>query len=241
MQSVAIVGANLAGGRAALALRAGGFDGAIHLIGGEAHPPYERPPLSKQLLLGEQGVADTFIVPDGKWDELDITLHCSTWVEQIDPTSQEVHFASGSLRADKILLCTGGNARRLSLPGVTLEGVEYLRTIEDALRIRQRLVDGGPVVVVGGGFVGAEVAASARRLGCDVTIIEMEAVPLARVLGQDMGSILTRAHVDHGVRVLTGTTVARIEGVESVSQVVTSAGQRIDATLVVVGVGIEPA
>jgi 3-phenylpropionate/trans-cinnamate dioxygenase ferredoxin reductase subunit len=241
-ESIAIIGANLAGGRAAQALRSEGFDGHIILIGAEPYPPYERPPLSKQVLLREYQPERAYLMPQSGWDELNVSLRLSTTVTAIDPAAHEVQLSDGNrIRAGKILLCTGGHVRRLQVPGANLDGVHYLRTMDDAISVRDRLTPDLPVVVVGGGFIGAEVAASARMAGCDVAMLEVEDVPLWRVLGRELGGRLTRFHRDRGVRVATRTTVERIEGNRSVTHVVTTNNERLNAELVVVGVGIVPA
>lgn len=242
MKTVAIVGANWAGGCAALALRDEGFDGRIQLIGAEAHPPYERPPLSKDVLLRHWNPEQTYMQAEADWARQDITLRLNSTVVRIDSSSREVELADGQrIRADRVLLCTGGRVRRLQIPGAHLDGVEYLRTIEDALEVRSRLQPGRSVVVIGGGFVGTEVAASAGQAGCQVTLLEAGNIPLQRVLGPQMGEILTAFHVQRGVRVVTETSAVRIEGKQSVTHVVTDSGERFDADLVVIGVGIVPA
>lgn len=239
---IAIVGANLAGGRAAQALRAEGFDGEIQLIGAEPYPPYERPVLSKEALLGGYRFEDAYLQPEQEWAEQDIVLRTSTSIVHIDRACRELESSTGErIHADKVLLCTGGRLRRLSLPGADLAGVEYLRTIDDAVAIRNRLVPGAPVVVIGGGFIGAEVAACACTAGCEVTLLEVEDVPMWRVLGRELGGIVTRFHREEGVRVLTRTRAERIEGTGSVTGVVTADGHRIEAALVVVGIGLDPA
>jgi 3-phenylpropionate/trans-cinnamate dioxygenase ferredoxin reductase subunit len=242
-ETIAIVGANLAGGRAAQALRAEGFDGDIELIGAEPYPPYERPPLSKEVLLEKYEPEQTYLQPEEAWAAANVHLHLSTTVTGINHSTKELETSSGQLiRADKVLLCTGGHVRRIQVPGADLKGVEYLRTIDDSLAVRDRLVAGSPVVVIGGGFIGAEVAACAKEAGCEVTMLEVEDVPLWRVLGRELGGILTQYHLDHGVRVAVKTTVDRIEGSNgAVTHVMTTDGERIDANLVVVGIGIIPA
>ncbi|MGQ4601237.1 FAD-dependent oxidoreductase [Nocardia sp. R6R-6] len=238
----AIVGANLGGGRAAQALRRNGFDGDIHLIGAESHPPYDRPPLSKDVLIKGHDPHSVYLSPEEDWAALGIKLRLSTTVERIDRSGGELVTTAGErIKADKVLLCTGGHLRRLQLPGTELNGVEYLRTIEDSIAVRDRIAAGVPVVIIGGGFIGAEVAACAREAGCEVTLIEIEDVPLWRVLGRRMGQILTQIHRDAGVRVLTKTSVERIGGTTSVTHVITSTGERIEAGLVLVGIGLVPA
>ncbi|MFE2487692.1 NAD(P)/FAD-dependent oxidoreductase [Streptomyces mirabilis] len=241
-ESIAVVGANLAGGRAAQTLRKEGFEGDIHLIGMEPHPPYERPVLSKEVLLENCDPAQAYLQTEDAWEQQGIQLRLSTVVTRIHRQSRQLELSDGGLvRANKVLLCTGGRVRRLPVPGAELEGVEYLRTIDDAVAVRDRLQTGAPVVVIGGGFIGAEVAACAKLNGCEVTMLEAEDVPLWRVLGHELGGILCGIHRDQGVHVKTKTTVDRIEGNGRVTNVVTSEGERIEASTVVIGVGITPA
>lgn len=240
--TIAIVGANLAGGRAAQALRAHGYEGGIRLIGAESHPPYERPMLSKEVLLRQCEPERSFLMSEAGWEELGVDLHLGSPVTGLRAGDAELELASGErLSADKVLLATGGRVRTLEVPGAHLDGVAYLRTIEDSLRIREQLRPGAGVVVIGGGFIGAEVAASARAAGCEVTLLENGPTPLARILGSEIGAALARVHREEGVTVLTETSVASIEGGSKVTHVITTTGQRIDAALVVVGIGIIPA
>ncbi len=239
---IAIVGANLAGACAARTLREEGFNGEIHLIGAEPHLPYERPPLSKELLLGTSDPVRIQVQSEAEWDKQHVTLRLSSTVVRIDRASRELELADGDrVRADKVLLCTGGRPRRLALPGTELDGVVHLRTLDDALAIRERLGPGRSVVVVGGGFIGTEVAASAASLGCAVTLLEADDVLLWRALGRELGAVLQRYHVEHGTCVKTNTSLARIGGSSRVTHVVTTGGERVDADLVVVGIGIVPA
>ncbi len=239
-RSIAVVGASLAGARAARALRARGFDGRIHLVGAERHPPYDRPPLSKGVLTG--AVLDTTLEADGFWAEQRIELVLGRSVVALHPAERQVEISGGRrIGADRVLLCTGGRARRLAVPGADLPGVYCLRTADDAAAIRARLGAGARVVVVGAGFIGAEVAAAARTLGCDVTLVEIAQVPLWRVLGEEMGRHYGQVHRDHGVSLRTGVGVAEILGAAAVTGVRLGDGSTVGADLVVVGVGIEPA
>jgi 3-phenylpropionate/trans-cinnamate dioxygenase ferredoxin reductase subunit len=238
----AIVGANLAGGRAAETLRRRGFDGRVVLIGADEQPPYERPPLSKQLLLGTMAPQDTLLRSEGGWVDLDVELVLGRMVTALRPSERRLEFDDGaSLPADKVLLCTGSRPRRLAVDGGGLSGVVHLRTLDDALLIAERLCGGAAVVVVGGGFIGAEVAASAVSRGCQVTMLEAEALPLSRLLGPEIGRFFADAHRQRGVDVRTGTTVNCIEGDNEVRRVRLSDGTTVDADLVVVGVGVLPA
>lgn len=239
--AIAIVGASLAGSCAAQTLRAAGHDGPIRLIGAEQHLPYDRPPLSKGLLASTSMPADLTLVPDSQWTELGVDLVLGQPVVALRAGERIVELADGSqVDADQVLLCTGGGARQLDAPGADLLGVFCLRTLEDSLAIRDRLVAGISVVVVGAGFIGCEVAATAQQLGCDVTLVEVSDVPLWRVLGEQMGQFYARLHREEGVRLVTGSGVAEIRGTGSVEHVVLADGTVVPADLVVVGVGIEP-
>lgn len=240
-KTFAVIGANLAGGRAAEALRAGGFDGRILLIGAEDEPPYERPPLSKEILKGTMPPERILLKSLDAWSADDITLMLGTKVTRILPTEQALELDGGErVRVDKVLLCTGGRVRRLPIPGADLDGVHYLRTLADARAIREHLRPDSPVVVIGAGFVGAEVAACAKEAGCRVTLLEAADVPLLRALGEKMGKLYASYHVERGVDLRTSITVERIEGDHRVRAVVTAQGERLEASCVVIGVGIDP-
>jgi 3-phenylpropionate/trans-cinnamate dioxygenase ferredoxin reductase component len=236
-----IVGASLAGAKAAETLREEGFDGRLVLVGAEADRPYERPPLSKDYLRGEVGREKVYVHPDGFYAEHDIELRLGRTVEALDMSGRELELDGGErLAYDRLLLTMGAEPRRLSIPGAELEGVLYLRSVQDSDALRARLDRGGAVVVVGAGWIGAEVAASARQLGLDVTLIEPTSVPLERVLGPEAGAIYRDIHADHGVQLLLGTGVEAFEGDEAVERVRTSDGRVIACDLVVVGVGVQP-
>jgi 3-phenylpropionate/trans-cinnamate dioxygenase ferredoxin reductase subunit len=239
-QTFVIVGASLAGAKAAETLREEGFDGRVVLIGDERERPYERPPLSKEYLRGE---ADTkpYVHDETFYSEREIELRTSTVVEKIDPAASEVLLAGGeSLGFDRLLLATGARPRRLSVPGAELDGVLYLRTVEDSAGIRERIDGGGRLVTIGAGWIGAEVAASAKQRGCEVTLVEMTEVPLQRVLGPELGAIYRDIHTDHGVQFIGDASVEAIEGDGSVAAVRLAGDRRIEADFVVVGVGVEP-
>ncbi|WP_067452156.1 NAD(P)/FAD-dependent oxidoreductase [Actinomadura macra] len=245
MATHVIVGAGLAGGRAAGTLREEGFDGRVILIDAEPHPPYERPPLSKELILGTKEPADARLFPEPFYQDNDIELLLGADVARLVPEERRVELADGaSVPADKVLLTTGSRPRPLPVPGADLEGVHHLRTLDDAQAIRAALQDGAALVVVGGGFIGAELASSARALGNRVTMVELDHLPMRRVLGDDIAELLTRHHRERGVRVITQAGVERFEGGGTpgrrVRRVVTTDGQSIPADLVVVGVGVLP-
>ncbi len=236
----AIVGASLAGAKAAEALREEGFDGRIVLIGDEPERPYERPPLSKGYLRGE-AERRPYVHEESFYSEQEIELRLSTTVERIDPGRSELSLAGGeTLHFDRLLLATGAEPRRLAIPGADLEGVLYLRSIEDSEAIRGRIDEGGRLVTIGAGWIGAEVAASAKQRGCDVAIVEQAKVPLERVLGPELGEVYRDIHTDHGVRFIGGAAVEAIEGETKVAAVRLADGRRVKADFVVVGVGVEP-
>ena len=237
-----IVGANLAGGRAAEKLRAEGFDGRIVLIGEEPHRPYERPPLSKEILRGEQPPEKAFLRPEEYYAENDIELLLGARATNIDTEAQVVALAEGiSLGYDMLLLCTGGRVRTLDLPGADLRNVFTLRTIDDALAIHEHMKPGAKIVVVGAGFIGSEVAASASMTGAEVTLLEVAPVPLGRALGEEVGGLLGELHRAKGVDLRTGVRIEGFEGDGAVRAVALEDGTRFAADAVIVGVGIDPA
>jgi 3-phenylpropionate/trans-cinnamate dioxygenase ferredoxin reductase component len=239
-QTFVIVGASLAGAKAAETLREEGFDGRVVLIGAEAERPYERPPLSKDFLRGEAD-ARPYVHDEPFYAEQEIELRTSTTVERIDLASSRVALAGGeTLEFDRLLLATGAQPRRLRLPGADLDGVLSLRTIADSEAIRDRFGDGRRLVTIGAGWIGAEVAASARQRGCDVTILEAGQLPLERVLGAELGAFYRDVHADNGVRFIGGAAVEAIEGDGSVAAVRLAGDRRIEADVVIVGIGVEP-
>src|SRR5215218_1058779 len=240
-QTHIIVGASLAGAKAAETLRQEGFDGRIVLIGAEEERPYERPPLSKDYLRGEVGREKVYVHDEGFYAEHDIELRLGRTAENLDTSSSELQLDDAErLRYDRLLLTTGAEPRRLPIPGAELDGVLYLRAVEDSDALRERLDRGGAVVVIGAGWIGAEVAASARQRGLDVTVIDPLSVPLERVLGTEVGAIYRDIHADHGTKLLMGTGVEAFEGETAVERVRTSDGHELDCDFVVVGVGVEP-
>jgi 3-phenylpropionate/trans-cinnamate dioxygenase ferredoxin reductase component len=235
-----IGGASLAGAKAAEALREEGFDGRIVLIGAESERPYERPPLSKDYLRGEAD-GKPYVHPEAFYAENEIELRTSTTVTDIDLGASEVTIGDRErLTYDRLLLTTGAAPRRLSVPGAELLGIHYLRELADSDAIAARFAAGARVAVIGAGWIGAEVAASARERGCEVTIVARTSVPLERVLGREVGAIYRDIHTDHGVRFLGETGVEAFEGAGRVERVRSSSGEAIDADLVVVGVGVTP-
>jgi 3-phenylpropionate/trans-cinnamate dioxygenase ferredoxin reductase subunit len=236
-----IVGASLAGATAAATLREEGFDGRVVLIGAEEHRPYERPPLSKDYLRGEAGRDKLYVHPDGFYADHDLELRLGSTAVELDTSGRTLTLDDGDrLGYDRLLLATGAEPRRLSIPGAELDGVLYLRSVDDSDALRERLDAGGSVVVVGAGWIGSEVAASASQRGLDVTVIDPLSVPLERVLGAEMGAVYRDIHTDHGVRMLMDTGVAAFEGDEKVERVRTSDGSELECDFVVVGVGVQP-
>jgi 3-phenylpropionate/trans-cinnamate dioxygenase ferredoxin reductase subunit len=236
-----IVGASLAGAKAAETLREEGFDGRIVLVGEEPERPYERPPLSKDYLRGEFEGDAPFVHDEGFYAEREIELRSGVQATAIDIGARQVELEGGErIGFERLLLATGATPRRLPVPGAGLEGVHYLRTIGDSDALRARMESAGQAVVVGAGWIGAEVAASMRQKGLEVTMLDVDDVPLRRVLGPELGEIYRDIHADHGVRFLGGTGVERIAGTGSAEAVVTSDGRRLECDLVVVGIGVLP-
>ncbi|HEX6027290.1 MAG TPA: FAD-dependent oxidoreductase [Solirubrobacter sp.] len=236
-----IVGGGLAGAKAAEALRNEGFEGRIALFAEEAELPYERPPLSKDYLRGESPREQARVHPEQFYADNDIELRTGTRVTAIDTATTAVVLADGErIRYDRLLLATGARPRRLNVTGAELDGLLTLRELNDADTLRARLSASPRLVVVGAGWIGAEVAASARQLGCDVTVVEVAEVPLQHVLGREIGGLYAEIHRDHGVRLLTGVSVHGFAGAGRVERVELADGRAIDCDLVVAGVGVSP-
>jgi 3-phenylpropionate/trans-cinnamate dioxygenase ferredoxin reductase component len=237
-----IVGAGMAGGKAAETLREEGFDGRVVMLGAEAEPPYERPPLSKDYLRGESERGGVYLQEDADWyEQQDVELRTSTPVESLDVAGRAVVLADGERIAyDALLLTTGAEPRRPPIPGTELEGVHVLRTLEDSDVLRGVLDAGGRLVVVGAGWIGSEVSASARQRGMDVALVEPQSVPLERVLGPELGAFYRDVHADHGVALHLGTGVEAIEGDGRAERVRTSDGTVLDCTAVLIAVGVAP-
>jgi 3-phenylpropionate/trans-cinnamate dioxygenase ferredoxin reductase component len=239
-QTFVIVGGGLAGAKAAETLREEGFDGRLVLIGDEAERPYERPPLSKEYLRGETA-EKPYVHGEDFYAERGIELWTSARVTGVDAGRGELRLEGDRrLGYDRLLLATGAEPRRLDVPGAELAGIMYLRTVADSERIAERFERGRRVVVVGSGWIGAEIAASARMKGCEVTMIEMATLPLERVLGPEVGQIYLDVHRDHGIEFLPETTVERFEGEGSLERVLTRDGALIETDVAIVGVGVTP-
>jgi 3-phenylpropionate/trans-cinnamate dioxygenase ferredoxin reductase subunit len=242
MATVAIVGASLAGSSAAATLREEGFDGRVVLIGAEPQLPYDRPPLSKNYLRGVTPFEKTLLRPADFYRERDIEMRLGTTVTRVDAEKRTVALHDGErLEFDQLLIATGGKNRRFPIPGIDLPGVYDLRTVADADRIREAMARGGRAVVVGMGFIGAEVAAAMRQSGLDVVAIEPFKTPLYRALGEEIGRVVEGLHRDNGVEMILDDAVTAFEGAGKVERVVTRNGRRIDCSLAVFGLGIEPA
>lgn len=237
-----IVGASLAGAKAAETLRKEGFAGRVTLIGEELHRPYERPPLSKGYLLGSAERESVFVHPATWYAEHDVDLRLGTRATAVDARGHEVHLADGDpLRYAALLLATGSEPVRLTIPGADLDGVRYLRRLEDSEALKAAFAEVGRVVVIGGGWIGLEVAAAARTAGLAVTVLEAAALPLLRVLGPEVARVFADLHREHGVDLRCGVHVERILGAGGrVTGVELGGGEVVGADLVVVGVGIRP-
>ncbi|MFE2996919.1 NAD(P)/FAD-dependent oxidoreductase [Nocardia sp. NPDC059246] len=243
-ENLVVVGASLAGLRAVEAARKTGFDGDITLIGAEHHLPYDRPPLSKayldQLPAGESPASTLFRSADMLRDELGVQLELGFPATGLDTESKQVEIGDRAVRYDALVIATGADAR--TLPGSEhLAGVHTLRTLDDAVAVREALDAGARTVVIGAGFIGSEVAAGARKRGLDVTIVEALPTPLVRAVGETMGVACASLHQRHGTDLRCGVGVSAVEGNGSVERVLLTDGTAIDADLVVVGIGAIPA
>ena len=240
-RTFAIIGAGQSGGWTAKTLRDEGFDGRIVLIGEEEFPPYERPPLSKAILLGEAAADSASLWPPESYDEWDVELRLGTRVERIAPDEHALFHGGGErLEFDRLMVATGGRARTLPVPGADLAGIHTLRAIPDTLAIRDAIAPDARVLVVGGGWIGLEVAAAARRLGAEVIVAEMLDRLCARALTPEFASHVLDLHRGHGVDVRLGTAVERFEGDGRLERAVLSDGTAVAATLAVVGIGMVP-
>lgn len=240
-QTVVIVGAGLAGGNAAVTLREEGWRGRIVLLGREPGIPFGRPPLSKTYLRGEEDLSAWYVRPADWYGAHAIEFRTGVSVERVDTGLRQIYLAGGeTVRYDRLILCTGGKNQRFETPGTTLPGVYQLRTVAECDAIRQAAQPGARAVVVGMGFIGAEVAASLRQLGLDVTVVLPGTAPLLKVLGPEVAAVLAAIHREHGVKLVTDEHVTGIEGSGRAERVLTGTGARLDCDLVVVGIGIAP-
>jgi 3-phenylpropionate/trans-cinnamate dioxygenase ferredoxin reductase component len=240
-QTFVIVGASLAGAKAAETLRSEGFDGRVLLIGEEPERPYERPPLSKDYLRGDADRHKVYVHDETFYADHDIELRTNTMVTALHPDHHTVELEGGeAVRYDRLLLTTGAAPRRLQVPGADLDGVHYLRSLADADHLAGALRDADRIVVIGAGWIGSEVAAAARQLGCDVALIDPGRVPLQRVLGTEVGVVYRDLHASHGVHLHLDAGVDSLHGAGRVEEVRLTDGTRLPADLVVVGVGAAP-
>ena len=240
-QTIVIVGTGLAGGNAAVTLRQEGWRGRIVLLGTEPTIPFGRPPLSKTYLRGEEDLSGWYVKPADWYGEQDIELRTNATVQRVDATLKHLQLADGTaLDYDRLVLCTGGSNRQLEVPGAGLPGIYQLRTLAQCDAIRQAARPGAHAVIIGMGFIGAEVAASLRQMGLDVTVVLPGAAPLERVLGTEVATVLTSIHQEHGIHLMTHDQVTGFEGRDRVERVLTAKGARLDCDLVVVAIGIQP-
>jgi 3-phenylpropionate/trans-cinnamate dioxygenase ferredoxin reductase subunit len=232
----------MAGGKAAEALRDAGFDGRVVLIGAESERPYERPPLSKDYLRGDAERDSVYLQKDAGWYEQHaVELRADTQVEALDVDARAVVLAGGErVPYDALLLATGAQPRRPPIPGADLDGVHVLRTLEDSDALRAVLDAGGRLVVVGAGWIGCEVAASARQRGMEVAMVETQSLPLEAVLGRELGAFYRDVHAEHGVALHLGTGVQAIEGAGRAERVRTADGAILECDAVLLGVGVAP-
>ena len=238
--SIVIVGGGMAGGNAAVTLRNEGFGGRIALISGEPGVPFGRPPLSKTYLRSEEGLDGWQVKPASWYEDHDVDRPGQATAVSIDVAAHTVLLDSGrELAYQKLLVATGGRARRLKLPGAELAGLHYLRTVADADAIKRAAAPGRRAVVVGMGFIGCEVAASLTQLGVKVTAIFPGQVPLDRVLGTEVGAVIGAFHQANGVELLAGDQIAEFRGTGSVQAAVTTSGAHVPCDFAVAGVGID--
>ncbi|GAA5317161.1 MAG: FAD-dependent oxidoreductase [Candidatus Pelagadaptatus aseana] len=236
-----VIGASHAAAQLVTSLRQEGWQGDIKVIGDEPYLPYHRPPLSKDFLSGNKQADELLIRKAPIYEKNDIHFKLNQRVESIDRAHKTVTLSNGEVLVyDKLALCTGSRVRTVSLPGVELKGIHYLRNVQDIEAIQQHLVPGKKAVIVGGGYIGLETAASLKKQGMDVTVLEMAPRVLARVTAPELSEFYTRIHSEEGVNIKTGIAVSAFEGNQQVEKVVCADGSSFAADLVVIGVGIVP-
>lgn len=240
IDTIVVVGGGLAAGKAVETLRDEGFEGRLVLVTEERHRPYERPPLSKGFLMGKQELEKAFVHPSSWYDEHDVELRVGTRVTAVDPDRHVVTAAGEGVAYDRLLLATGASPRRLAMADDSGAPVTYLRTIDDSRHLRDQLLPGRRVVVIGGGWIGLEVTAAAREAGCEVTVVETLAKPLLRVLGAEVADVFLALHEEHGVVFRLGASVSAVEARGTTSVVRLGDGSDLEADLLVVGVGVAP-
>ncbi len=240
-RSFVIIGAGMAGVRAADTLRAKGFAGRVVLLGEEPVRPYDRVPLSKQYLRSESGGHRLFVHNEDYYGQHDIELRLDTRAASIDVARQQVVLESGEqINYDRLLLATGSELRKLDIPGSELPGVHYLRRMTDADHLRDAITASKRIVVVGAGFIGCEVAASARQMGIDVALVSLADLPMKRALGPETAQFYRNLHADHGVEMHLGVGVRAFNGGSTVQEVVLTNGKVLAADVVLVGIGVQP-
>ena len=228
-----IIGAGHAGGVAVQALRRAGHKGPITLIGNELHPPYERPPLSKELLQLDNGVSFRLIRDEAYYEENNVTLKLGVTALSIEASHKRISLSDGSdIPYDKLLLTTGGTVRKVDVPGADLNGIHYLRTIDDSRSLKKSLREGSKLVVIGGGFIGLEVAASARSCGVNVTVLEAAPQLMGRALPPDIAAVFLDLHEENNVTVHLNDGLKAFSGTNNVASVEAMSGKSIPADLV---------
>jgi 3-phenylpropionate/trans-cinnamate dioxygenase ferredoxin reductase component len=241
ISTILILGAGQAGAQAVDSLRREGFAGRLVLIGDEPHLPYQRPPLSKQFLAGEMAEDRLFFRHQAYYDQHRVELKLGRRATRIDPAARQVSLADGEMLAyDRLMLCTGAKSRPLTCPGAELAGVHYLRGVADVTAMRPGLKAGARVVIIGGGYIGLETAATARKLGCAVTVLEMADRVMNRVVASSVSEYFAHEHRTQGIKIICNTRVVRLEGTGHVERVVCADGSAYEADLLVVGVGALP-
>lgn len=240
-QQFVVIGAGMAGAQAVFTLRTEGFDGRVILLSDEPVRPYDRVPLSKQYLRRMAGLHPLFIHDEGYYADHDIDLRLDTTVAAVDTTARQVVLSSSErLDYDALLLATGAEVKRLPVPGADLPGVHFLRSLHDADTLREAIDAASRLVVLGAGWIGSEVAASARQLGVEVAMVDLAELPLERVLGHEIARFYAQLHADHGVEQHFGVGVTELRGGASVEGMVLSDGRVLEADAVLVGVGVQP-
>jgi 3-phenylpropionate/trans-cinnamate dioxygenase ferredoxin reductase subunit len=237
---IVVVGAGLTGYSAATTLRLSGYDGPLTLVGDEPVPPYERPPLSKAVLQGKRDASDLLFQPADEYERLGIDLRLGRRATGIDTDRRHAHLDDEAIPFGKLLIATGASPVRLSQPGMDLPGVHYLRTMADARALSAEFESGKRLLVIGAGFIGCEVAASARARGLEVTMVDLLAEPMERSVGKEVGQIYAAIHRHRGVELRMRDKVAELRGHDRVEEAVLESGQRLPCDLVVIGVGVRP-
>ncbi len=236
-----IVGAGHAAGQLATSLAQHAYDGPVTLIGNEPYLPYQRPPLSKKFLAGEMDIERLYVRPDSFYEDSGVQLRLETHIDALDRAARHVQTSDGDvIEYDKLVLALGSRVRRISVDGTDLEGVHYVRSIDDATAIREDFGKGTRAVVIGAGYIGLEVAAVARQTGLDVTVIEIADRVMSRVVSPEISDFYQIEHTNQGVKLRLATGVKSINGKKQVKSVTTSDGDEIAADVVIIGVGIVP-